>query len=143
MTTLTWNGQKVKDKAGNTMRLSVKEMGLLGEAQAIDLCAVKYGYLKASINVQMSDWGTNLKAITGNEVPPAGHNVATFKTIDKPNEPNTALFGTVVDYGPYVEYGTRFADAQPFIRPAVDVIRGKAMRIVESHGRREFREYLK
>ena len=31
----------------------------------------------------------------------------------------TAEVGATTEYAPYVEYGTRFMDAQPFIRPAL------------------------
>ena len=29
------------------------------------------------------------------------------------------------DYSPYLEYGTRFMDAQPFVRPSYDAQKGK------------------
>lgn len=32
----------------------------------------------------------------------------------------TAEVGPTTEYSPYVEYGTRFMDAQPFVRPALD-----------------------
>lgn len=32
----------------------------------------------------------------------------------------TAKVGPETDYSPYVEYGTRFMDAQPFVRPSVN-----------------------
>ncbi len=32
----------------------------------------------------------------------------------------TAVSGPTKDYGEYVEYGTRFMDAQPFMKPALD-----------------------
>lgn len=32
----------------------------------------------------------------------------------------TAESGPETDYSPYVEYGTRFMDAQPFVRPAFE-----------------------
>lgn len=33
--------------------------------------------------------------------------------------------GPETDYSPYVEYGTRFMEAQPFVRPAFDEQKGK------------------
>lgn len=33
-----------------------------------------------------------------------------------------------VDYGIYVEHGTRFMGAQPYMRPAVDAVRGQFLR---------------
>lgn len=32
----------------------------------------------------------------------------------------TAESGPTTEYSPYLEYGTRFMDAQPFIKPALD-----------------------
>ena len=32
----------------------------------------------------------------------------------------TAESGPTTEYSPYVEYGTRFMDAQPFVRPALE-----------------------
>ena len=32
----------------------------------------------------------------------------------------TAEAGPTTEYSPYVEYGTRFMDAQPFVRPALE-----------------------
>ena len=37
----------------------------------------------------------------------------------------TAESGPETDYSPYVEYGTRFMDAQPFVKPAYDVQKAK------------------
>ena len=33
----------------------------------------------------------------------------------------TAESGPETEYAPYLEYGTRFMDAQPFVRPALEV----------------------
>ena len=32
----------------------------------------------------------------------------------------TAVVGPTAEYAPYVEYGTRFMSAQPFVRPALE-----------------------
>lgn len=32
----------------------------------------------------------------------------------------TAMAGPTTEYSPYLEYGTRFMDAQPFVKPAFD-----------------------
>lgn len=32
----------------------------------------------------------------------------------------TAEVGATTEYAPYLEYGTRFMDAQPFVRPALE-----------------------
>jgi HK97 gp10 family phage protein len=37
----------------------------------------------------------------------------------------TAVVGPETDYSPYVEHGTRFMEAQPFVKPAFDEQKGK------------------
>ena len=37
----------------------------------------------------------------------------------------TAEVGPETEYAPYLEYGTRFMDAQPFVKPAHDEQKGK------------------
>lgn len=40
----------------------------------------------------------------------------------------TASSGATTEYSPYVEYGTRYMEAQPFIRPAFDEQKAKFKR---------------
>lgn len=51
------------------------------------------------------------------------------------------LVGTNVEYAPYVEYGSSRSVAQPYLRPAVDIVSGRAVRIVQEAGRGEFVGY--
>lgn len=37
----------------------------------------------------------------------------------------TAEVEPTTDYSPYLEYGTRFMDAQPFVKPSFDAQKGK------------------
>ena len=41
--------------------------------------------------------------------------------LDLGNDGLSAAVGPTAHYGPYVEFGTRFMDAQPYLRPAHDV----------------------
>jgi HK97 gp10 family phage protein len=41
-----------------------------------------------------------------------------------PDGPNEAIVGVAASYGIYVEYGTRYAAAQPFLTPAAEAVRG-------------------
>lgn len=41
-------------------------------------------------------------------------------TLDIKDGGFTAESGPTTEYSPYVEYGTRFMDAQPFVRPALE-----------------------
>jgi HK97 gp10 family phage protein len=42
----------------------------------------------------------------------------------------TALVGTDLIYAPFVEYGTRFMSAQPYLRPALDEKRAAAQDVI-------------
>ena len=52
-----------------------------------------------------------------------GYQTGTTKrsvTLDITDGGFTAEAGPTTEYAPYVEYGTRFMDAQPFVRPALE-----------------------
>lgn len=66
---------------------------LMVEGTAKQLCAVLTGRLRASIS---------------SEVRRVGRNVLK------------GFIGTNVEYGPFVERGTRYQEAQPFLAPAVE-----------------------
>ena len=38
---------------------------------------------------------------------------------------DTAIVGASADYAEYVEYGTKFSQKQPYMRPAIDAMRNK------------------
>lgn len=42
--------------------------------------------------------------------------------LDIENGGLTAVVQPTTEYSPYLEYGTRFMDAQPFVRPALDEV---------------------
>ena len=59
--------------------------------------------------------------------------------VDRPSDSYTLYVGTGVEYAPYVEYGTRFSAAQPYLRPAMDYGRKDAQKILERVIRRHLR----
>lgn len=87
-------------------------------AQAKDLCPVADymgGNLKGSIQWQ-ADGGKEGGLENGNKL-----------NVSIPKE--GAVVGTPVHYGVYQEFGTRKMNAQPFLRPAIDIIvRGKSLK---------------
>ena len=128
-----WNGNIIKIQGKRVVNKSIFEIGLVVEGQAKTLCPIKTGRLAGSITTQASDGqGTAPRA-------PAGPG----DMIQKPNVPNEVYVGTAVEYGPYQEFGTVRNNAQPFLRPALDLAKGKALTIVKENGRYEFREYMK
>ena len=139
-----WKGQDVKIKGEKVVNKSAYEIGLVVEGQAKLLCAVNYGYLAASITTQSDTKGTELESPSkyGKEAPPPDHQVSSFKKIEKPNDDNEVLVGSAVDYAPYVEFGTIKNNAQPFLRPSLDLAKGKVLTIVTINGKQEFGDYL-
>lgn len=84
---------------------------------------------KLKKNVQMDDVKTVVRH-NGQEMTRKMINKADFKcgyqtgdtkrsiTLEIENGGFDATAGPETEYSPYVEYGTRFMDAQPFVRPA-------------------------
>lgn len=127
-----WNGKPVKLAAKRVTGKSAFEIGLIVEGQASLLAPRKTGRLSGSVTTQASDHGTSPRS-------PAG----SSDVIQPPDDENEVLVGTAVFYGPHQEFGTVHTDAQPFLRPALDLARGQALTVVQKNGRFEFREYLK
>jgi hypothetical protein len=140
-----WYGDEIIKRAEVLKTKSIRTIGMVVMGEAKQLCAVNYGYLAASIQTASNTSVTKLESPKSyqQETPPAGHQVDTFRDIEKPTDKDEVYVGTAVDYGPYVEYGTIKSIAQPFLRPALDMARGKVPQIVTTEGRKEFGEYLK
>lgn len=86
-------------------RLGVAAGALLIETQMKQNSPVRTGNNRRSINTQIEDDGLKIRAQIG---------------------PNT-------DYAVYLEMGTRFMAAQPFIRPAYETIKGPAQAAIKAH----------
>ena len=141
---IKWLGAEIKRRARRLKTKSIMEIGIVVMNDAKQLCAVNYGYLAASIQAA-SNLGQTFLDEPGEfstEQPPAKHDVKSFKDIAKPNDENEVLVGTAVDYAPYVEYGTIKMYPQPFLRPALDMAKGRVLAIVRHNGKNEFGEYL-
>lgn len=140
----TWNGDIVKFKGKEVKNKSIYEIGLVVEGQAKELCARKYGYLAASINTQFQGGGTELESPNkyASETPPSSHKVDSFRKIQKPNDENTVLVGTAVDYATYKEFGTVKMPADAFLRPALDLAMGKSLTIVKLNTKYYLGEYM-
>ena len=62
--------------------------------------------------------------------------------IQKAENVGEVYVGSHVEYATYVEFGTSRMSAQPYLRPALDIARGKALILVEQDGKTIFAEYL-
>lgn len=93
------------------------ELGINVANQAIELAPVDTGQLKGSIGYSWSKGET--------ATPP----------ISQPQDETSVHVGTAVEHGTYQEYGTRYMQAQPWLRPAIDLeARGKSAEdVVKKH----------
>lgn len=150
---LKWKGNEVKIIGKKVTGKTSFELGLIVEGNAKLLCPIDLGYLAASITVQSKTQGTEMSTVkpSGNiklsksqrqekfwSVMPAN-----FRKINKPESDDEVLIGTPVEYGPWVEFGTKKMDAQPFLRPALDLAKGKTIELLLVNGKMEFKDYLK
>jgi len=126
-----WNGNAVKIQGRKVVGKSIYETGLIVESQAKSLCPVDTGQLSASITTKSIDRAS----VPGPEAKPED-------IIKAPTDPNEVLVGTALEHGVYQEFGTIKMDAQPFLRPALDLAKGKVLTVLEKNGRFEFAEYL-
>lgn len=131
-TDLQWNGQDVKIRGKRVVNKTAFETGLIVEGQAKVLAAVKTGRFRGSITTQSATEGTAVES-------PA----TAADKIAPPRDPQEVFVGTAVDYGPHLEFGTVNSDAQPSLRPALDLAKGQVLSIGLKNGRIEFRDYLK
>ncbi len=131
-TTTKWNGRDVKVRGKKASGKTIFEIGMVVEGHARLLINNVTGRLAGSITTQAADNGTSVDA-------PA----TSVDQIAAPRTPNEVFVGTAVDYGPYVEFGTRRSDARPFLRPALELARGRAVSIGTKHGKAELKEYLR
>ena len=127
-----WNGADVKIKGRQVVNVSAWELGLIVEGQAKLLCAKKTGRTAASITTQSRTMGTT----------PNGKGAIGTDIIAKPRIDQEVFVGTPVDYAPYLEFGTIRMNAQPFLRPALDLAKGKELTIAEFNGKKYLKDYL-
>lgn len=130
---MEWNGEEIKRRAEKLAGKSSFEIGLAVQGQAKLLVPRQTGRLGGSITTSSG---------FGQKTEPSGQGSVSSDTIQKPNDPFETFVGTPVEYGPYMEYGTRKTSAQPFLRPALDMVRGRALTIVQVGARKEFAEYI-
>ena len=141
---LIWNGEKAKIQGHKVTGKTAWELGLIVEGQAKLLCPIDYGYLAASITVASISQSTELDTPKPDNSRPKSfpHNVSTFKKITASTDPNEILVGTAVDYAAHVEFGTMKSDAQPFLRPALDLAKGKILALLTYNGKTYLGDYL-
>jgi len=126
---VVWNGDEVKARAIKLAQKSSFEIGLDVEGTAKRLCPVDTGRLLGSIMVK-----SGLGMV---DAPENGE-----KQIQAPTDAFETFVGSSVDYAAYMEYGTIKTSAQPYLRPALDLAKGRAPQIVQIGAKKEFGDYL-
>lgn len=137
-----WNGDKVIIQGKKVTKRSAFEIGLVVMGQAKLLAPVNWGYLAASITVQSIDNGTHPTAPASSNPIGADPGQPPVMTISKPTDPNEVLVGTPVEYAVWQEFGTSRSDAQPYLRPALELAKGNQLTILKKNGKFHFAEYL-
>ena len=128
-----WRGKEVKIRGKKVIGKSVFEAGLMIEGNAKTLCPIDTGRLAASIT-------TAARLI---HTIPKGEGAVAGDLIQPPVSDMETFVGTPVFYAPYIEFGTANSEPQSFLRPALDMAKGRTLTIVMSNGRAQFKEYLR
>ena len=115
-TTIEWDGDTVKYRSDAAIGRSTLELGLAVASQAKGLINNVTHRLQGSITAQGAKGGSEVEspATAGDKITGPSGGLDTY-------------VGTNVEYGPYVEFGTKFSDARPFLRPALDSVMGQAV----------------
>lgn len=92
-------GELIKKASGSQLKTALMAGGLVIQVPAQAKAAVLTGNLRRSIHTEVSIGGVSAEA----------------------------RVGTNVEYGPHVEFGTSSQRAQPYLRPAYDENRGRAV----------------
>ena len=137
---IKWDGQKVLERAKRLEKAAPWTIGLVVLSDAKALCPVKFGYLAASLMASSpsQDKGFGDGAVSGPK-PSRYQHIAPPDVFGKTSD---VLVGTAVEYAEHVEYGTFYNEAQPFLRPAHDMARGKVLELVKRDAKIHFAEYL-
>lgn len=89
------------------------------KALASDVAPVKTGHLKSTVYVVPG--GGKGGSTYGQNVEGEGE---LLPEVEAPKSDQEAIVAVAADYGVYVEYGTRFMPAQPYLTPSAEAIRG-------------------
>lgn len=129
MEEVKWHGPDWKKRIERLGFRGVIELGLAIVEQAKYLSPYDTNRLRDSITAQWQGGSS-----------PAGPKAEAGDIIRTP-EAGTVAVGTNVEYAPYMEYGTSRSSAKPYLRPAIDLVAGRAVKIVKRAGEMEFTGY--
>jgi HK97 gp10 family phage protein len=123
-TELEWNGAQVQSAFEAAQLRSLTEAAILIRGKAVLLAPVDQGNLRNSITYVISGSAEDFPdaVASGDKTRNRRGELVQVFTLTPGQTitaaPGEAIIGTVVFYGPYIEFGTRFMRAQPFLLPA-------------------------
>lgn len=97
---------------------ALTKIGAMLEDAAVALCPVRTGRLRGSITYAVQDYQDGVRS-----------EARQSDAVSRPRSSYICHVGTNVEYAPYVEYGTIYHGAQPYLRPAMDRGRKTAQQI--------------
>ncbi len=124
--TSSFDDRKYPDKWEKAMDKALPTIGLFVQGEAMLRVPVKSGRLRGSLTYATTRGQSN-----------ARNPAVPVDAVRRPYDKEEVWVGTNVEYGPYVEYGTRFSKAQPYLRPALDDNRDRILEIYQREVHRE------
>ena len=124
--TSSFDERKYPEKWEKAMDRALPTIGLFVQGEAMVRVPVLTGRLRGSLTYATTRGQSN----TRNPAHPTD-------VVKRPYDKNEVYIGTNVDYGPYVEYGTKRSKAQPYLRPAVDNNRDRILELYQREVHRE------
>ena len=109
--------KKIESENNDGLIMGITETAINLTAQAKLLAPVDFGELEGSIM-----WRSDNK--TGGYGQGRGQDLTKGDKLAVTPEVGAAYVGTAVEYGIYQEFGTRNMSAQPYLRPAADIVQG-------------------
>jgi len=170
-TNLKWKGEDCIIKATNTSKRSVFEYGIIVESQAAALTPINDGRLRGSIVTKTKDKthsGRDFGKTYPEDIIPSPNDDTETRAVALVG--TDVKYANAVEYGsrphfPPVDMLKTWAkkvlgdeklawpvaigiskkgtQAQPYMRPAIDLTQGKALTVFKNNGRTEFKEYFK
>jgi HK97 gp10 family phage protein len=113
-TTLQWNGERAIREFDVVSLESLTAGSILIRGKAVLLAPVDQGNLRNSITYVVSGSSEDFPDVAAGQS--GGRVLFGGRTLSA--KEGEAIIGTVVFYAPYVEFGTRYQRAQPFLLPA-------------------------
>ena len=129
--TIQDNSAEVSAEIKSALLRGLETCGLVAEGYAKKLTPVDTGLLRNSITYAISGEEAAIDTYEDNEGKNKGFYSGTAPE-ESSDKTKSVYIGTNVEYASMVEIGTLKADAQPFLKPAVNDHQSKYRKIIEN-----------